>query len=144
MSGIDKKNTKENIAQRLKAIRERNGYRQEDIADVLGLQRSTFAYRENSGNYTPDELKVLAEFYSLSLDELLELPKKTPLAIKETPATMVVFGDSENNHIDLSLKIEKYITNTETKLLALYRSLKNREQKDKVLQFIEDLKNSEE
>ena len=56
----------------LRRVRDVVGYTQQNVADVLGLDRSTYSYYE-TGKTEPNirGLKTLAKLYDLSIDDLL-------------------------------------------------------------------------
>ena len=60
------------LGMRLRKFRKENGYSQSHIANVLGIERSTYTYYE-TGKTTPSisVLKLLAKIYNVSLMELL-------------------------------------------------------------------------
>ena len=78
----------------LKAIRISRGIKQKDLAEVLGITQSAYNHYE-SGRSQPDisTLRKLADFYSLSLDELLNFDENISFGrqIKENP--IPVFED---------------------------------------------------
>lgn len=61
------------LSQNLKTLRLNRGFTQNDIAGVLGLNRSTYTYYE-MGKTLPDILVLhkLARFYDISLDALFQ------------------------------------------------------------------------
>ena len=78
----------------LKAIRISRGIKQKDLAEVLGITQSAYNHYE-SGRSQPDisTLRKLADFYNLSLDELLNYEDDFSFGrqIKENP--IPVFED---------------------------------------------------
>lgn len=62
-----------NIGKRLKYLREVAGLNQQQVADVISKNRSTYAYYE-TGTTTPkvSTLRKIASLYNLSLDELID------------------------------------------------------------------------
>ena len=57
---------------RLKICRTDRGYRQQDIADVLGITRAAYTHYETGRNDIPiSHLLKLADFYGCTTDELL-------------------------------------------------------------------------
>lgn len=81
------------LGNRLKELREFNGYTQEYIADILGVVRQTYSHYENGKRtIAPDQLCKLADLYSISLDVLLRIkPEKEKVrqAVKEYEATNI-------------------------------------------------------
>ena len=62
--------------QKIKALREDNDYTQAEIADLLGTSQSYYAQYENKNRKLPIEhLIKLCEFYGVSADYILGLPK---------------------------------------------------------------------
>lgn len=61
-----------NIHERLRELRTKFGYTQNQIAKLLNIDRSTYAYYE-TGKTQPDitTLLVLSQIYNLSISELL-------------------------------------------------------------------------
>ena len=62
------------LAAKLKELRQVYGYRQDDVAAVLGCVRQTYSHYE-TGKRTPDHeaLFKLAGLYHVSVDDLLQL-----------------------------------------------------------------------
>ena len=62
---------------RIREYREKNGFSQEDLAQLLKLDRSSVAKWE-SGDNTPrtDRLIEMAKFFKCSIDELLGLRRE--------------------------------------------------------------------
>ena len=62
-----------NLAERLKAFRKRSNLTQQQVADILKIKRSTYAYYE-TGKTEPklDTLKSLARLYNTDVDILLD------------------------------------------------------------------------
>ena len=78
---------KNNISYNLRALRESHNLTQENIADVLNMSRSTYAYYE-IGKHFPsvDTVNTLAKIYNVSIDQIIssdfvlrapEIPYKT-------------------------------------------------------------------
>lgn len=68
----------EQISNRIKELREDSDIKQEDIARILNVTRSTYVNWENAENFLPlDTLDKIATYFNVSLDYLLGLsPKK--------------------------------------------------------------------
>lgn len=57
---------------RPREVRESHGYRQDDVADVIGVSRSTYSLMEaGKRGISTDKLIKLADFYKCTTDELL-------------------------------------------------------------------------
>jgi transcriptional regulator with XRE-family HTH domain len=60
------------IGERLKKLRKAQKIRQEDLAAVIGVQKSSISLYEMNKNYPSDKVKVeIAKFFNISLDYLL-------------------------------------------------------------------------
>ena len=101
---------------RIKDLRIKKGYTQQQIADLLQVDKSAYAHYE-AGRRTPnaEKLKVLAEFYGL-YDELLgaSLPVITSVAYPE--------GMLESFEKTLK-EAESFRGKSTMELIALYRHL---------------------
>ena len=73
------------IENKLQYLRELHDWKQQDVADALGVSRSTYAYYE-SGRRAPDIdiLIHLADIYGITLDELTGHNVKQPGGIQLT------------------------------------------------------------
>lgn len=54
----------------VRKLRRLKSLRQEDMADRLGLKRGTYAAKEAKGNFTIQELTIIAEVLGVPLEEL--------------------------------------------------------------------------
>ncbi len=62
------------IGQRLKEIREKKGFPQKHVAEILGLQRPNYSKIENNKQgMTPQQLKLFCEFFDVSADYILDI-----------------------------------------------------------------------
>lgn len=60
------------LGERLKALRKKQGMRQRELSEILGVQKSTVSQYETNVNDPPDEIKTkLAKHFNVSLDYLL-------------------------------------------------------------------------
>lgn len=110
------------LNQRLKHFRTTSGLTQQQVADVLGLDRSTYAYYE-SGKTTPDIKSVnkLLKIFNISYYELMD--EADPANITVSDPLFDASDDDDQLHIyDLS-KAEK-------RLMIYYRVLSPNQQKD--------------
>lgn len=66
---------KQTLAQKIKSLRETHSLSQQEMADTLGMARATFSDIERAvRDVTVTELTALADFFELSVDELLASP----------------------------------------------------------------------
>ena len=124
------------LGMRLRKFRKENGYSQSHIANVLGIERSTYTYYE-TGKTVPVifDLMRLADLYDISMDSLLgfHADASDPLA----------FGDPRQPVRATVRRKERYLSESvqdlsseERQLLAFYRSAKPAERR----QFFESLR----
>lgn len=124
------------LGMRLRKFRKENGYSQSHIANVLGIERSTYTYYE-TGKTVPVifDLMRLADLYDISMDSLLgfHADASDPLA----------FGDPRQPVRAAVRRRERYLSESvqdlsseERQLLAFYRSAKPAERR----QFFESLR----
>ena len=124
------------LGMRLRKFRKENGYSQSHIANVLGIERSTYTYYE-TGKTVPVifDLMRLADLYDISMDSLLgfHADASHPLA----------FGDPRQPVRAAVRRKERYLSESvqdlsseERQLLAFYRSAKPAERR----QFFESLR----
>ena len=61
-------------AEKLKWYRLKNGYFQSEIADMIGISRSTYIHYESSSHkfYELDKLQLLADLYQVDIECLLD------------------------------------------------------------------------
>jgi Predicted transcriptional regulators len=110
------------LNQRLKHFRTSSGLTQQQVADVLGLDRSTYAYYE-SGKTTPDIKSVnkLLKLFNISYYELMEEPDPTQLAV----------SDPDSAQDDEEDKLHIYdLSKAEKRLVIYFRVLSPNQQKD--------------
>lgn len=62
------------IGQRLKAIREKKGFPQKHVAEILGVQRPNYSKIENNKQgLTTQQVKLFCEFFDISADFILDI-----------------------------------------------------------------------
>ena len=109
------------LNQRLKHFRTMSGLTQQQVADVLGLDRSTYAYYE-SGKTTPDIKSVnkLLKIFNISYYELMDETDPTTVSVSDPS---VSDNDEDKLHIfDLS--------KSEKKPVIYFRVLSPNQQKE--------------
>ena len=109
------------LNQRLKHFRTMSGLTQQQVADVLGLDRSTYAYYE-SGKTTPEIKSVnkLLKIFNISYYELMDETDPTTVSVSDPS---VSDNDEDKLHIfDLS--------KSEKKLVIYFRVLSPNQQKE--------------
>ena len=82
------------VNERIKYLREKNGYTQAELSDLVNIPRSTFAYRESHGKFTDEDLHKIADFFGVDyyclkfdkdefvtpIDPIVQDPKIYPFA----------------------------------------------------------------
>ena len=114
------------IDERLRELRIKSGYTQNQIAKILNIDRSTYSYYE-IGNTTPaiSVLLTLAKIFNISISELLA-DESGPYPVADSKGKAdYVRGKKNSSHI-------YELSSTEKELVALYR-ISSEEQKRKLL-----------
>lgn len=95
------------LNQRLKKFRVASGLTQQQVADVLSLDRSTYAYYE-SGKTTPDIKSVskLIKIFNITYYDLIDEPDPTTLEVNDAA---VDEDEGEKMHIYELSKSEKQL-----------------------------------
>ena len=124
--------TKGLLGARLRRYRVENGYSQNHIANILGIERSTYTYYE-AGKTTPVvfDLMRIADLYGTSLDDLLGFHADTsdPLAFGE-PRTPEKTGSHKKDKERYLSESVQDLSSEERQLLAYYRSATPSERKE--------------
>ena len=64
---------------RLKALRKKAGYTQQEVAELANVTKSVVSFYENKDRApSPDVLKRLSNIFNVSTDYLLGIEKETP------------------------------------------------------------------
>ena len=119
------------VADNLKNIRKEHKLTQQDIANVLGIDRSTYAFYE-TGKTTPsvNTLYKLAEIYNVSIEsfvgeesgiEIIERKKEIPMSVAAPFADQLAFLDKD-----------------EKMLLMCYRLI-DKDRKNEAIEIMKDL-----
>ena len=117
------------IDERLRELRIKSGYTQNQIAKILNIDRSTYSYYE-IGKTTPDisNLMTLAKIFNISISELLA-DEPGPYIIADSGAkTDYIRGKKNSSHI-------YELSQTEKELVGLFRA-SSEEGKQKVLRLL--------
>ncbi|MBQ7638039.1 MAG: helix-turn-helix transcriptional regulator [Clostridia bacterium] len=113
------------IARILREYRTKMGYTQKDVADVLGIDRSTYAYYETGKTEVPvKKLAVLARLYGVEINDFFN-----------NDALVLNDPDKEKKH-----KTEVGMLSKEEKqLLAKVRLLDSSAKRLELYRFLEEL-----
>lgn len=130
------KNTKRSaIGENLVLLRKERGYKQEQVADMLGIKRDTYARYETETNPPISIIKKICEFYNVSSDRLLGIDTVddyTSMMRPNTPnrlKTYIAYNQDTNDSVILS--------DDEVNLIERFRKL-SQEKQDALLIFIGD------
>ena len=122
----------------LKILRSECRLTQQQVAQVLGIDRSTYAHYENAAIKPPAKAMFkLARLYNVSLDELWDRKNKNP-----RQGGVKIFADMDD---DCGVTIPEYLRNfgslsaDELRLVLLYRASSK---KNEILKYV--AKKSEE
>ena len=129
----------------IKKARKSLGITQEGMAQQLNMRRSTYAYKEQKGNFTFDEVKTVSRILNIPIQSIAdpsfsgmflhiaEETEKPPVRLESNP--LVLESDDP---------LDELITHNERLLLKGYRELKTQKSKDKLKEFLEELKSAED
>lgn len=105
-------------------LRKRDGLSQKELAEKIGVSRSTIGMYEAGGREPNFEtLEAIADIFNVNMDTLLGAP------------------DCYTNSRPDSVSLPESISPSETQLLALHRQL-NEEGQEKLLSYADDLVSS--
>ena len=112
------------IAWKLKKFRENIGYTQQQMADALNIERSTYAYYE-TGKTSPsiDTIMRIKDIFNVSLEDLLESESRVTAKLSDF--------SKERGTFDKVYELNK----KEKSLVSLYRSL-TPDIQDKILEDV--------
>lgn len=115
---VDMKN-QETLGQRLKRIRNCNDFTQQQVADILNIDRSTYSYYETGKTEPNHETTIkLAKIFNVSIEELLTGEKR-----KET-------GASDTGYFPGSREFFNNLSKDEKFFLINYRLLNKEDKKE--------------
>lgn len=90
----------EELSARLRKLRDKYGYTQQDVADRIGIGKSAYRSYENNDRRIPvDVLTRVAALYNVSVDELLGN------SARPDASTNIIHGNFTNEQFE---KIQKY------------------------------------
>ncbi len=135
---------KNSINEKIRAIRESKKLSQDEMAAVLNIPRSTYAYREKSGKFSEQEICTMCDFFGI-VREALDMDEKVhveinridfeePENILESPVLKLPFHSDDTRQV--------FLTNDEAEKLKRLRNL-NEEKEQKLLDFLTKLENDE-
>lgn len=115
------------LGEYLRYLRTEHGYTQQDIADKLGIHRSTYTYYEN-GKTEPnlDIVKKLTEIYNIPADDIIMNNKSRSEIVADTKLTLAP-----------ARKSKAPLTNVENELIEKFRDL-NTEEREGLLEKLKE------
>lgn len=119
------------INERLRELRIKSGYTQNQIAKILNIDRSTYSYYE-IGKTMPDisVLLTLAKIFNISINELLA-DETSPHSVADEGIKMdYVRGKKNSSHI-------YELSSREKELVGIFRAC-SEEQKEQLLSSLKD------
>ena len=126
------------IGERLKLLRKTCGYSQQNIANVLGIDRTTYSSYERGITIPDAELCfALSRIYNISPLDLLDAESKV-FSDSGSNKSLFEFG-SETPENDIFQSITK-LSKAERQLICYFRSLTNEQR----LEFIEKLNDNKD
>lgn len=106
----------------LKKYRKTNGYKQQEIADILGVGRSSYSkYESGNRRLEIDALIKLSVLYDVSIDVFLApFIENGTNEVSDLPATAMLVSSPDLSEVDDSLILP--LSADEKKLILYYRS----------------------
>ena len=108
---------------RLKELRKRNRITQEQLAEAIGLERSSIGKYEGNQNVFPsvDVLKAIADYFQVSTDYLLGRDISYSLESSDSNSVLVVSESTDTYNKDAFYRKEFIgLTQEEVDKLAIY------------------------
>lgn len=127
---------KYNLKKNLQRIRKANNFRQEDIANALGVERSTYSSWELGRSMPkPSQLAMMSEMFDCSVDFLIKNDQDLVLTVRtELPYNKNrVYGDSYVSEL----------TDEERALLLKFRLLNSKDRQE-LDEFIDKIRSKNE
>ena len=97
------------INQRVRKLRKQNKYSQKDIGILLGKKTSTYSQMEREGNFTGDELVILADFFKVDVKTFLYDDIPAPPIINIIPDDYLQLNKREYDLITMYRYVNKEI-----------------------------------
>lgn len=127
---------KYNLKKNLQRIRKANNFRQEDIANAIGVERSTYSSWELGRSMPkPSQLAMMSEMFNCSVDFLIKNDNEHAFRLnnKLPYDTGKVYGDSYVSEL-----------NDEERAFLLKFRLLNSKDKEQLDEFIDNIRNTKE
>ena len=142
---VNEMDAKHTLGERLRNFRKENGYAQSHIANILGIERSTYTYYE-VGKTVPVifDLMRLADLYGTTLDDLLgfHADSSDPLSFGDPrqPVKAAVRRKRRDNYLSEAVQD---LSSEERQFLAYYRSAQPDERR-RILEYLHSTRRKEQ
>ncbi len=134
------------INHKIYAYRKKSGYTQEEMADLLGLERNTYAKLEKYGNPSIDVIKKMSETFNVPMEGFFyskdvntnQIRKKTASGSErfEAGEQNLIYVQSQNVFDNSSIAL----SNEEAEIIRMLRALKDDERNELTLTIKEAYK----
>lgn len=131
------------LSQRLRILRKTADMTQQQLSDLLHVERCTYAFYE-TGKSRPDLglLLRIARIYKVSADTLID-PDKDPFGITEGVVTGTLADPTKNDHLRGAIYLSQR-DKSEKEMLVLFRQLDADQQLEVLSDLTRKLTQSEE
>ena len=111
------------LCKKLRDLREKCGYTQQQIANALNIDRSTYSYYE-TGKTSPDipSLLVLASVFSVSIEDLLGQEQQSPLVLSDSSSSQSTAANKFSKNIAQNDSHIYDLTKDEKQLICFFRA----------------------
>ena len=111
------------LCKKLRDLREKCGYTQQQIANALNIDRSTYSYYE-TGKTSPDipSLLVLASVFSVSIEDLLGQEQQNPLVLSDSSSSQSTTANKFSKNIAQNDSHIYDLTKDEKQLICFFRA----------------------
>jgi len=111
------------LCKKLRDLREKCGYTQQQIANALNIDRSTYSYYE-TGKTSPDipSLLVLASVFSVSIEDLLGQEQQNPLVLSDSSSSQSTAANKFSKNIAQNDSHIYDLTKDEKQLICFFRA----------------------
>jgi len=90
-----------NVNKRVKELRRKNGFTQEEIAEILGMKTSTYSQMERSGKIPIHIILQLSKTFKVDVTDIL-LTEEENSKTEETPQDeLLIIDDSNSSKIEM-------------------------------------------
>lgn len=120
------------INDRIRATRKAKGFKQLQVAKLIGIKESTYSQMERTGNITSDRIVQLAEIFGVSTDYLLTGKDEDTISFAPPPRETAVLHEKSYFEQD---KLE--LTPNEISIITILRNF-HKDVREDVINYIEE------